>query len=108
MVVTSKESESKINHMVAAGDFNGNVPDLQVFILADIEAATDRLSFENKLGERGYGPVYKLIKRLRNMDKTFGLDDNGCTELRHSLESLRLSVFAHRKRKLGKHSRAPE
>lgn len=28
MVVTSKESESKINHMAAAGDFNGNVPDL--------------------------------------------------------------------------------
>jgi hypothetical protein len=60
MVVTSKESESKINHVADAGDFNGNVPDLQVFILADIEAATDRLSFENKLGEGGYGPVYKV------------------------------------------------
>jgi hypothetical protein len=32
MVVTSKESEPKINHMTAAGDFNGNVPDLQVFM----------------------------------------------------------------------------
>ena len=60
MVVTSKESESKINHMAAAGDFNGNVPDLQVFILANIEAATDRLSFENKFGEGVYGPVYKV------------------------------------------------
>jgi hypothetical protein len=46
--------------MEAAGDFNGNVPNLQVFILADIEAATDRFSFENKLGEGGYGPVYKV------------------------------------------------
>ena len=46
--------------MAAAGDYNGNVPDLQVFILADIEAATDRLSFEIKLGEGGYGPVYKV------------------------------------------------
>ncbi|XP_059455328.1 class V chitinase-like [Corylus avellana] len=61
MVVPSKESESKINHIAAAGDFNGNVPDVQVFILADIEAATDRLSFENKLGEGGYGPVYKGV-----------------------------------------------
>jgi hypothetical protein len=46
--------------MAAAGDFNGNVPNLQVFILADIEAATNRLSIENKLGEGGYGPVYKV------------------------------------------------
>jgi hypothetical protein len=60
MVVTSKESESKINHMAAAGDFDGNVPHLQVFILVDIEAATDRLSFENKLGNGGYGPFYKV------------------------------------------------
>jgi hypothetical protein len=41
-------------------------------------------------------------------DKTFGLDDNGCTKLRHSLESLRLCVFALRKRKQGKHRRVPE
>jgi hypothetical protein len=60
MVVTSKESESKINHMAAAGDFNGNVPNLQVFILADIEAATNRYSIENKLGQGGYGPVFKV------------------------------------------------
>jgi hypothetical protein len=60
MVVTSKESESKINHMSAARDFNGNVPNLQVFILADIEAATNRYSIENKLGQGGYGPVFKV------------------------------------------------
>jgi hypothetical protein len=60
MVVTSKESESKINHMEAAGDFNGNVPNLQVFNLAEIEVVTGRLSIENKLGGGGYGPVYKV------------------------------------------------
>jgi hypothetical protein len=60
MVVTSKESESKINHMAAARDFNGNIPNLQVFILADIEAATNRYSIENKLGQGGYGPVFKV------------------------------------------------
>jgi hypothetical protein len=60
MVVTSKESDSKINHMEAARDFNGNIPNLQVFNLVEIEAATGRLSIENKLGEGGYGPVYKV------------------------------------------------
>ncbi|XP_059428530.1 class V chitinase-like [Corylus avellana] len=61
MIVTSKGSESKINHMAAAGNFNGNVPNMQVFNLVEIEAATDRLSIENKLGEGGYGPVYKGV-----------------------------------------------
>jgi hypothetical protein len=46
--------------MEAAGDFNGYVPNLQVFNLAEIEAATGRLLIENKLGEGGYGPVYKV------------------------------------------------
>jgi hypothetical protein len=58
MVVTSKGS--KINHMATQRDFDGNVPNLQVFILADIEAATEGLSIKNKLGEGGYGPVYKV------------------------------------------------
>jgi len=64
MVVASKGS--KINCMETQRDFNGNVPNLQVFILADIEAATYRLSIENKLGEGGYGPVYKVYKLLLN------------------------------------------
>ncbi|XP_035541652.1 cysteine-rich receptor-like protein kinase 4 [Juglans regia] len=34
-------------------------PNLQVFTLAGIEAATGELSIENKLREGGYGPVYK-------------------------------------------------
>jgi hypothetical protein len=46
--------------MATQRDFDGNVPNLQVFILADIEVATERLSIKNKLGEGGYGPVYKV------------------------------------------------
>ncbi|XP_019463746.1 PREDICTED: LRR receptor-like serine/threonine-protein kinase FEI 1 isoform X1 [Lupinus angustifolius] len=45
----------------AAGHFHGNTPDLQVFSFLDIEVATDRFSVENKLGQGGYGPVYKGI-----------------------------------------------
>ena len=58
--MTAKESKFTGNHMAAAGDFNKNVPDLQIFSLVDIEAATERFSIENKLGQGGYGPVYKV------------------------------------------------
>ncbi|KAM4125597.1 hypothetical protein ACB094_01G321300 [Castanea mollissima] len=57
----AKKLESKANNIAAAGDSNSNVPNLQVFSLDDIEAATRKFSFENKLGEGGYGPVYKGV-----------------------------------------------
>ena len=60
IVFIAKKLESKANKIAAAGDSDRNVPNLQVFSFADIEAATDRFSFENKLGEGGYGPVYKV------------------------------------------------
>ncbi|KAK4604693.1 hypothetical protein RGQ29_012956 [Quercus rubra] len=57
----AKKLESKVNYLASAGDSDSNVPHLQVFSLADIEAATDKFSFENKLGEGGYGPVFKGV-----------------------------------------------
>ncbi|KAK6236906.1 hypothetical protein SCA6_012243 [Theobroma cacao] len=59
MVDVAKKFKYKASHMAAAGDFNSNVPNLMVYTFSDIEVATDRFSFENKLGEGGYGPVYK-------------------------------------------------
>lgn len=38
----------------------GDDMDLPLFDLVDIEAATDNFSNENKLGEGGFGPVYKV------------------------------------------------
>ncbi|EXC11825.1 G-type lectin S-receptor-like serine/threonine-protein kinase [Morus notabilis] len=52
-------SKASIKFKAGAGDFNKNAPDLRVFSLANIEEATDQFSFNNKLGEGGYGPVYK-------------------------------------------------
>ncbi|KAG2665148.1 hypothetical protein I3760_16G116500 [Carya illinoinensis] len=40
---------------------NTNVPDLEVYSYAYIEMATNKFSFENKLGEGGYGPAYKGV-----------------------------------------------
>ena len=39
---------------------NNNDPSMLVFHFNDILEATDNFSFENKLGEGGYGPVYKV------------------------------------------------
>ncbi|GMN69181.1 hypothetical protein TIFTF001_038232 [Ficus carica] len=57
----SKASKVKENYIEGVGDLNNDVPNLQVFTLANIEAATKHFSIENKLGEGGYGPVYKGI-----------------------------------------------
>ncbi|GMY35681.1 receptor-like serine/threonine-protein kinase SD1-6 [Fagus crenata] len=50
----------------SAEDLNGNASNLQVFSYTTIKAATNNFSSENKLGEGGYGPVYKeiAVKRL--------------------------------------------
>ncbi|KAL5547628.1 hypothetical protein UlMin_002859 [Ulmus minor] len=55
----AKVSKSLENYAIAAGDFNSNVPNLQLFSLAEIKAATEGFSIKLKLGEGGYGPVYK-------------------------------------------------
>jgi len=38
---------------------NGNA--LRIFSYASIIAATNKFSIDNKLGEGGFGPVYKVI-----------------------------------------------
>ena len=47
--------------ILAAEDLNGNASSLQVFSYSAINAATNNFSSENKLGEGGYGPVYKVL-----------------------------------------------
>ncbi|KAK7411614.1 hypothetical protein VNO78_03049 [Psophocarpus tetragonolobus] len=42
--------------------FQGNAPDLKVFSFYDIELATAKFSIQNKLGQGGYGAVYKAYK----------------------------------------------
>ncbi|XP_028760697.1 receptor-like serine/threonine-protein kinase SD1-8 [Neltuma alba] len=60
MVEAARGSKFKANKGDAE-HFHGNGPDLQVFSFSDIEEATDGFSIENKLGEGGYGPVYKGV-----------------------------------------------
>ncbi|XP_035541723.1 putative cysteine-rich receptor-like protein kinase 35 [Juglans regia] len=56
-----KGQEAKVNGIETSGNLNTNVPNLVVYSYAHIEMATNKFSFENKLGEGGYGPVYKGI-----------------------------------------------
>ncbi|XP_031287954.1 receptor-like serine/threonine-protein kinase SD1-6 [Pistacia vera] len=53
-----KRSKYTVNK--AAVDFSSSVPNLVEYTMNDIEAATNRFSIENKLGQGGYGPVYKV------------------------------------------------
>lgn len=43
-----------------AEDLNDNAPDVKVFSFSQIERATNRFSVENKIGEGGFGIVYKV------------------------------------------------
>ncbi|XP_075665587.1 cysteine-rich receptor-like protein kinase 34 [Castanea sativa] len=67
--LAAKKLESKVNYIATAGDSDSNVPHLQVFSLADIVAATDKFSFENKLREGGVLPNGKEIA-VKKLSKT--------------------------------------
>ncbi len=43
------------------GIFSSDAPHIQVYSFNDINAVTNNFSNENKLGEGGYGPVYKVL-----------------------------------------------
>jgi hypothetical protein len=47
--------------LLATEDLDGNASNLQVFSYTTIKAATNNFSSEKKLGEGGYGPVYKVL-----------------------------------------------
>ncbi|XP_031272559.1 cysteine-rich receptor-like protein kinase 19 [Pistacia vera] len=76
LVNSTKESTDKANKAASAGDLNTNIPNLTEYQLGDIEAATNGFSIENKLGQGGYGPVYKgtlpdgQLKALKKLSKT--------------------------------------
>ncbi|KAK4265317.1 hypothetical protein QN277_026384 [Acacia crassicarpa] len=59
-MLTFSVSSCKANEE-AAEYLNGNAPDVKVFSLFEIDSATNRFSTENKIGEGGFGVVYKGI-----------------------------------------------
>ena len=59
-----KYSESRVKHLVDSEQFEEDDKkgiDVPFFDLQDILAATDNFSDANKLGEGGFGPVYKVF-----------------------------------------------
>lgn len=57
---TFKRSKDEAKKGKANEDFGSSVPNLIEYTWTDIEAATNCFSMENKLGQGGYGPVYKV------------------------------------------------
>ncbi|KAL5774873.1 hypothetical protein ACOSP7_012430 [Xanthoceras sorbifolium] len=56
---TAKQLKDKVKNLADAGDFNVSVPNLMVYSLVDIEAATNSFSIDNYLGQGG--PFYKHL-----------------------------------------------
>ena len=56
MVVTAKELESEVTCIAAAGDSESSVPNLQIFSLVDIEAATDKFQWKRNLEREVMAP----------------------------------------------------
>jgi len=65
----------------AEGDLNANGSDLIVFNYLTIKVATDNFSKENKLGEGGFGAVYKV---------TYGNTSVG--EIFHEIETVKCKL----------------
>ncbi|XP_007011994.2 PREDICTED: cysteine-rich receptor-like protein kinase 19 [Theobroma cacao] len=60
ILATLKKSVSRMRPKISSDEKQDNsAPNLQVFSFNSIKAATDNFSSENKLGQGGYGPVYK-------------------------------------------------
>ncbi|KAH9806487.1 hypothetical protein KPL71_002780 [Citrus sinensis] len=60
LVVTARRSISKLKHKISTiENLNYDANSLRVFTFTAIQETTDNFSSENKLGEGGYGPVYK-------------------------------------------------
>ncbi|KAG5564145.1 hypothetical protein RHGRI_000362 [Rhododendron griersonianum] len=62
LIDDEKELQSLFRTTMASPG-SANAPNLLVFSLTDLVEATNNFAFENKLGEGGYGPVYKGILR---------------------------------------------
>ena len=60
LIDAGRRSKFNIKNLVGGEDFKNSAPDLQVFSYAEIERATNKFAFKNKLGQGGYGPVYKV------------------------------------------------
>ncbi|KAF4352397.1 hypothetical protein F8388_016676 [Cannabis sativa] len=78
-ILNAKVPNSRETFAATSGDFQRNDHNLKVYSLEKLEAATKGFSIENKLGEGGYGPVYKAYelwkegKQMEFMDPS--LDD---------------------------------
>ena len=58
------DSERRVKELIDTSDFNEEADkgiDVPFFDLQTILVATDNFSIANKLGQGGYGPVYKVI-----------------------------------------------
>ena len=59
-----KRSLYKLGNVSTAENLDNHASNLQVLSYTTVKNATDNFSSQNKLGEGGYGPVYKVIYNI--------------------------------------------
>ncbi|XAR70673.1 Non-specific serine/threonine protein kinase [Bertholletia excelsa] len=69
-LVLKRRREARLNMLLASEEHNLELP---IFDFATIVRATNNFSIENKIGEGGFGPVYKA-QRTRNINCSHGED----------------------------------
>mgnify|MGYP004708468393 FL=1 len=70
--------ETEMGHKQVFSMEGSDSHSLQMFSFDDIKAATNDFSNENKLGQGGYGPVYKVILFYLPLD-VYKLEENSIT-----------------------------
>lgn len=71
--------------------------ELHAFHLATIETATNYFSFANKIGEGGFGPVYKVMFSKYGDEKTQTLTNTDAREsgTKHYFHSNSFNIIKH-------------
>lgn len=64
MILDNRSPSQSVNNILDSENLDSNDPNPKAFSLSSIKVATNDFSSANKLGEGGFGPVYKVIPGL--------------------------------------------
>lgn len=64
LILDNRSPSQLVNNTLDSENLDSNDPNPKALSLSTIKVATNDFSSANKLGEGGFGPVYKVMPRL--------------------------------------------